>query len=292
MPTCARRWLPVLLLQLLPAAVLAAEAVATPYGPVSLPFELHQVPATPVYYVTGESGVPGTDNEGHTSNAGFVVTDRGVVVFDALGTPALGYRLLCVGGRPPQGHDAITGGDGQHHPVGRTVPVKLRLDPLGKSGVVGQAVERGWRPRLLRRGCGLDANPVDHGSDPVHAGCDLFRQLTFTRPGNMAVKCHDRILYRYSKPKRAEKRTADVKHGDGGLETGVGAGLARCFRCRSGQGTQKQPESRTGIFHFGSPATAATVPGIRQRVMRPVLMPVCCTIMRLPPEFRVFWKHY
>ena len=94
MPACARRWLPVLLLQLLPAAVPAAEAVATPYGPVSLPLELHQVRGTPVYYVIGESGVPGAGNEGHTSNAGFVVTNGGVVVFDALGTPALGYRLL------------------------------------------------------------------------------------------------------------------------------------------------------------------------------------------------------
>ena len=94
MSTCARRWLLVVLLPLLPATVLAAEAVATPYGPVSLPFELHRVAGTPVYYVIGESGVPGADNEGHTSNAGFVVTDGGVVVFDALGTPALGYRLL------------------------------------------------------------------------------------------------------------------------------------------------------------------------------------------------------
>lgn len=71
-----------------------AAPVATPYGPVSLPFELHKVPDVPVYYVVGLSGVPGADNEGHTSNAGFVVTDDGVVVFDALGTPALGYRLL------------------------------------------------------------------------------------------------------------------------------------------------------------------------------------------------------
>ncbi len=92
--TCASRWLPVLLLQLLPAGVMAVEAVATPYGPVSLPFELHQVDDTPVYYVIGKSGVPDAENEGHTSNAGFVVTDSGVVVFDALGTPALGYRLL------------------------------------------------------------------------------------------------------------------------------------------------------------------------------------------------------
>ena len=72
----------------------SAETVETPYGIVSLPFELYQVPNKPVYYVIGESGVPGSNNEGHTSNAGFVVTSEGVVVYDALGTPALGYRLI------------------------------------------------------------------------------------------------------------------------------------------------------------------------------------------------------
>ncbi|MGD8547581.1 MAG: MBL fold metallo-hydrolase [Thiohalophilus sp.] len=71
-----------------------AAPVDTPYGTVTLPFELHKVPDAPVYYIIGESGVPGSNNEGHTSNAGFVVTDEGVVVFDALGTPALGYRML------------------------------------------------------------------------------------------------------------------------------------------------------------------------------------------------------
>jgi glyoxylase-like metal-dependent hydrolase (beta-lactamase superfamily II) len=79
---------------LLSVAVQAAEPVATPYGAVSLPFVLHRVGDTPVYYVVGLSGVPDAENEGHTSNAGFVVTSGGVVVFDALGTPALGYRLL------------------------------------------------------------------------------------------------------------------------------------------------------------------------------------------------------
>jgi glyoxylase-like metal-dependent hydrolase (beta-lactamase superfamily II) len=74
--------------------VCAAEPVETPYGAVSLDFELRQVPDRPVYYVVGRSGVPDAENEGHTSNAAFVVTDEGVVVFDALGTPALGYRLL------------------------------------------------------------------------------------------------------------------------------------------------------------------------------------------------------
>jgi glyoxylase-like metal-dependent hydrolase (beta-lactamase superfamily II) len=83
-----------LVLLFLPAVVSAGRAPGTPYGPVSLPFELHQVPGAPIYYVIGLSGVPDSENEGHTSNAGFVVTDGGVVVFDALGTPALGYRLL------------------------------------------------------------------------------------------------------------------------------------------------------------------------------------------------------
>ena len=93
---CARRSLGALLFAacVLHAAVSAAAAVETPYGAVSLPFTVHQVPGTSVYYVIGLSGVPDARNEGHTSNAGFVVTKGGVVVFDALGTPALGYRLL------------------------------------------------------------------------------------------------------------------------------------------------------------------------------------------------------
>jgi glyoxylase-like metal-dependent hydrolase (beta-lactamase superfamily II) len=68
--------------------------VATPYGESKLEMKLFKVKDAPIYYVLGFSGVPDTQNEGHTSNAGFVVTDAGVVVFDALGTPALGYRLL------------------------------------------------------------------------------------------------------------------------------------------------------------------------------------------------------
>ncbi len=99
MLTCAsRKWLVVFLALVWGAASgdtpSGAQGVSTPYGAVSLPFELHKIPGVPVYYVVGLSGVPGADNEGHTSNAGFVVTDEGVVVFDALGTPALGYRLL------------------------------------------------------------------------------------------------------------------------------------------------------------------------------------------------------
>jgi glyoxylase-like metal-dependent hydrolase (beta-lactamase superfamily II) len=46
-----------------------------------------------VYYVQGQPGVASAANEGFNSNAGFVVTGAGVVVIDALGTPALGEAL-------------------------------------------------------------------------------------------------------------------------------------------------------------------------------------------------------
>lgn len=45
------------------------------------------------YYARGVAGIP-TDNQGFVSNAGVVITDEGVVVFDALGTPALAELLL------------------------------------------------------------------------------------------------------------------------------------------------------------------------------------------------------
>ena len=67
---------------------------STPYGKISIPFELEQVPGKPVYFVIGHSGVPDQANQGHSSNAGFVVTPGGVLVYDALGTPALGHLLL------------------------------------------------------------------------------------------------------------------------------------------------------------------------------------------------------
>ena len=70
-----------------------AEAAAVPeFAPVSVPMEAVQV-APHAYYVPGQSGMVSTSNEGFNSNAGFVVTPEGVVVFDALGTPALGKRL-------------------------------------------------------------------------------------------------------------------------------------------------------------------------------------------------------
>jgi glyoxylase-like metal-dependent hydrolase (beta-lactamase superfamily II) len=47
-----------------------------------------------VYYVEGKPGVASAGNEGFNSNAGFVITPAGVVVVDALGTPALGEALI------------------------------------------------------------------------------------------------------------------------------------------------------------------------------------------------------
>ncbi len=75
------------------AAVAWAED-AQPYAPLDRPLVVEQVSGEPIYYTLGSPGIPVHDNEGNTSNAGFVVTKDGVVVFDALGTPSLGWALL------------------------------------------------------------------------------------------------------------------------------------------------------------------------------------------------------
>jgi glyoxylase-like metal-dependent hydrolase (beta-lactamase superfamily II) len=50
--------------------------------------------ARDVYLFQGEAGQATRANRGFTSNAGFVVTDGGVLVFDALGTPELAREML------------------------------------------------------------------------------------------------------------------------------------------------------------------------------------------------------
>jgi glyoxylase-like metal-dependent hydrolase (beta-lactamase superfamily II) len=75
------------------AAVAWAED-AQPYAPLDRPLVVEQISGEPIYYTLGSPGIPAHDNEGNTSNAGFVVTKDGVVVFDALGTPSLGWALL------------------------------------------------------------------------------------------------------------------------------------------------------------------------------------------------------
>ncbi len=62
------------------------------YPPTSVAMKVQQI-SEHVYFVGGQAGMA-TDNEGFISNSGFVVTKEGVVVFDALGTPSLGHKLI------------------------------------------------------------------------------------------------------------------------------------------------------------------------------------------------------
>ena len=67
-------------------------SAAQEYPPSSVEMVVKKV-SEHVYYVEGAAGIA-TDNEGFISNAGFVVTEDGVVVFDSLGTPSLAKKLL------------------------------------------------------------------------------------------------------------------------------------------------------------------------------------------------------
>lgn len=79
-------------LLLLTVLLFSLPAAAEEYAPITVPMEVEQVSEN-AYYVSGKAGIA-TANEGFISNAGFVVTDEGVVVFDALGTPSLAAALL------------------------------------------------------------------------------------------------------------------------------------------------------------------------------------------------------
>ena len=65
------------------AAAAAAEFVLKP-----------QQLASRTWFFQGDAGMASAQNRGYMSNAGFVVTGEGVVVFDALGTPALGEAMV------------------------------------------------------------------------------------------------------------------------------------------------------------------------------------------------------
>lgn len=65
---------------------------AKKYPPVDVDMKLIKV-SDHVYFVQGMAGAA-TQNKGFISNAGFVVTPDGVVVFDALGTPSLAEKFL------------------------------------------------------------------------------------------------------------------------------------------------------------------------------------------------------
>ena len=85
-----------LALRLAAAMAIAAWASAAPaqdYPPLGVKVTPVKVSAR-TWYVQGQPGAASRANEAFNSNAGFVVTDEGVVVVDALGSPALGRAFL------------------------------------------------------------------------------------------------------------------------------------------------------------------------------------------------------
>lgn len=73
------------------ALVASQGALAVDFAPIGVEMPIHRV-GERSYYAQGAAGAA-TENEGFISNAGFVVTDAGVVVFDALGSPSLARAL-------------------------------------------------------------------------------------------------------------------------------------------------------------------------------------------------------
>jgi glyoxylase-like metal-dependent hydrolase (beta-lactamase superfamily II) len=78
--------LALLCLALLPAAWAKTE-------PATVPMEAVQL-GSHSYFVQGLPGAASSENQGFMSNAGFVVTRDGVVVFDALASPPLAEKLV------------------------------------------------------------------------------------------------------------------------------------------------------------------------------------------------------
>ncbi len=73
------------------------ESVVTPngesvYAPVDVEMKLEKVGGHS-WYVQGKAGIA-TDNAGFISNAGVIITDEGVVIFDGLGSPSLANKLV------------------------------------------------------------------------------------------------------------------------------------------------------------------------------------------------------
>jgi len=74
--------------------LLAMTAGAAPgYPPLKVKVHAVQLSAH-TFYIPGLSGAASPENQGFMSNAGFVVTKEGVVVFDTLGTPSLAAAML------------------------------------------------------------------------------------------------------------------------------------------------------------------------------------------------------
>lgn len=86
-------WFTALLVIAASAWPIAARSADSKFEAATVPVE--PIALTPrVWYVRGDSGMISAENQGFNSNAGWIVTDDGIVVFDTLGTPALGEVLL------------------------------------------------------------------------------------------------------------------------------------------------------------------------------------------------------
>lgn len=81
------------LLAILFGLIVAGGSLAVPYPPVGVRVQAEQL-AKHSWYVPGLPGAASTQNQGFMSNAGFVVTPEGVVVFDTLGSPSLAWEML------------------------------------------------------------------------------------------------------------------------------------------------------------------------------------------------------
>ena len=84
--------LPTVILALLACVGCSMSATASA-EPIAVTLQPQQV-AKRTWFFQGDAGMASLANRGFMSNAGFVVTDEGVVVFDALGTPALGEAMV------------------------------------------------------------------------------------------------------------------------------------------------------------------------------------------------------
>lgn len=89
LPRAAGRWVAAALV----FVILGLAAGLTPAAPPAPRMQPVQV-APGVYFVQGLSALGSSANRNFISNAGFVVTPSGVVVIDALGSPALAEELM------------------------------------------------------------------------------------------------------------------------------------------------------------------------------------------------------
>jgi len=81
------------LLQFCLFLLIGSSLAEQPYPPVSVQVSAIKL-APHSYFIPGLAGAASTANQGFMSNAGFVVTADGVVVFDTLGSPSLARAMV------------------------------------------------------------------------------------------------------------------------------------------------------------------------------------------------------